>query len=356
MSVTTYKSLGRSGLKVSPLCLGTMTFGEDWGWGSSETTAKDIFVSYVDAGGNFIDTADGYVNGKSEEQVGKFIEDLKLRDKVVLATKFTFSADPGNPNAGGNGMKNMYRALQGSLKRLRTDYIDLYWMHAWDRSTPAEEVLHAMNDLIRAGKIRYFGLSDVPSWYAAKMHTLAQAHGLHAPIALQLEYSLIERSIEYEFVDMAGECGLGICPWSPLGSGMLTGKYSKDDLGKDGRLAKVKDSGNESFNKLFSERNWQIVDALLTVAKTENKSAAQIALNWVASQRGITSTIIGATKNSQLVDNLGALDFEMSADSRALLDSASALTKIHPYVFFDEQMQSLISGGVKVQRWSEQKH
>ena len=356
MPFDTYKSLGRSGLKVSPLCLGTMTFGEDWGWGSSETTAREIFEHYINAGGNFIDTADGYVNGKSEEQVGKFIQEMKNRDQVVLATKFTFSGQPGNPNAGGNGMKNMLRALSGSLKRLQTDYVDLYWMHAWDRTTPVEEVLYSMNDLIRSGKVRYFGLSDVPSWYAAKMQTLAQAHGLHGPIALQLEYSLVERTIEYEFTEMASECGLGLCPWSPLGSGMLTGKYNKEDLGKDGRLSKIKGSGNESSDKLFNERNWQIVDAVKKVAASEKKTAAQVALNWVATQPGVTSTIIGATKTSQLQDNLGALDFELSAESKKILAEVSAPAHIHPYVFFGAQMQSMINGGVKIERWSQQLH
>ncbi|HNB24286.1 MAG TPA: aldo/keto reductase, partial [Candidatus Melainabacteria bacterium] len=162
MKLNQYTTLGRSGLKVSPLCLGAMTFGEDWGWGSSEETARAIFDAYVDKGGNFIDTADGYTNGKSEELVGKFVKERKLRDQVVVATKFTFCAQQGNPNAGGNGRKNIYRALEGSLKRLGTDYIDLYWLHAWDMFTPVEEVLLTLNDLVKEGKIRYFGLSDVP--------------------------------------------------------------------------------------------------------------------------------------------------------------------------------------------------
>jgi aryl-alcohol dehydrogenase-like predicted oxidoreductase len=355
MSLSYYNTLGRSGLKVSPLCLGTMTFGEDWGWGSSEDTARQIFQAYIKAGGNFIDTADGYTNGSSETLVGKFIQAEKLRDSVVLATKYTFCGQPGNPNAGGNGVKNMHRALNGSLKRLNTDYIDLYWMHAWDRVTPAEEVLQAMNDLIRAGKILYFGLSDVPSWYAAKMHTLAQAHGLHAPVAMQLEYSLVERSIEYEFVDMVNECGMGICPWSPLGSGLLSGKYKKEDLGKDGRLATIQNSLNDSNAKLFTDRNWKIVDMLNEVSKVEGKKPAQVALNWVATQPGITSTIIGATKLPQLEDNLASLDFSLSKESLAKLNDVSVPTAIHPYVFFGEQMQSMINGGAQIRGWNMQK-
>lgn len=354
MPLNFFNTLGRSGLKVSPLCLGTMTFGEDWGWGSSEDTARQIFQAYIKAGGNFIDTADGYTNGSSETLVGKFMQADNLRDSVVLATKYTFCGQPGNPNAGGNGVKNMHRALHGSLKRLNTDYIDLYWMHAWDRVTPPEEVLQAMNDLIRAGKIRYFGLSDVPAWYASKMHTLAVAHGLHAPISMQLEYSLVERNIEYEFVEMSRECGMGICPWSPLGSGLLSGKYKKEDLGKDGRLAAIQNSLNDSNAKLFSDKNWEIVDALNKVSKTENKKPAQVALNWVASQPGITSTIIGATKLPQLEDNLASLDFTLSKESQEMLEKVSLPVAIHPYNFFGKQMQSMVNGGTEIRGWATQ--
>ncbi|HEY9716076.1 MAG TPA: aldo/keto reductase, partial [Trichormus sp.] len=240
MKISDYVTLGRSGLTVSPLCLGTMTFGEDWGWGSSEETARKIFDAYVEQGGNFLDTADGYTNGSSEQLVGKFVNDSKSRDKLIIATKFTFNAQPGNPNAGGNGRKNIYRALEGSLKRLGTDYIDLYWLHTWDTVTPAEEVLLTFNDLVKEGKIRYFGLSDVPAWYLAKMQTLAEAHSLHRISALQLEYSLVERNIEREHIPASQEFGLGICPWSPLASGLLTGKYKRDANGDSkGRLALV---------------------------------------------------------------------------------------------------------------------
>ncbi len=187
-----------------------------------------IFDAYVEAGGNFIDTADVYVKGVSEELVGRYIAEGKLRDRLVLATKFTFSAEPGNANAGGNGRKNMHRALEGSLKRLQTDYVDLYWQHAWDQVTPVEEVLQSMGDLVRAGKIRYFALSDVPAWYATQMATLAAVRGVPGPIALQMPYSLAERSIEREHVPAAKQLGLGITPWGALAAGLLTGKYSRD--------------------------------------------------------------------------------------------------------------------------------
>src|SRR6476660_8952914 len=212
MRLNEYITLGRSGLRVSPLCLGTMTFGTEWGWGSEETVSRSVFDRYVDAGGNFVDTADAYTGGKSEELVGKFIAERKLRDRIVLATKFTFNAQPGNPNAGGNGRKNIYRALEGSLRRLGTDYIDLYWLHAWDMMTPFDEVVNTLSDLVREGKIRYYGLSDVPAWYTARAATFAEYNSRERPIALQLEYSLVERTIKREHVPAARELGFAVCP------------------------------------------------------------------------------------------------------------------------------------------------
>ncbi len=356
MQLSDYITLGRSGLKVSPLCLGTMTFGEDWGWGSSGETARQIFDTYVDRGGNFIDTADGYTNGKSEELVGKFIKDKAVRDKIVLATKFTFNAEKGNPNAGGNGRKNIYRALEGSLRRLGTDYIDFYWLHTWDKVTPAEEVLLTLGDLVRAGKIRYFGLSDVPAWYLAKMQTIAELKSTHGISALQLEYSLIERTIEREHIPAAQEFSLGVCPWSPLASGLLTGKYKRGFDGEtSGRLAVVKDSGHPGFTKLFTERNWDIVDALTGVAKLVGKTPAQVALNWVVNRPGITSTIIGATKIAQLLYNFSAIEFQLPAEAEAKLEESSRLDpSAHPYLFFTPGMQAMVNGEVPVRAWSQQ--
>jgi aryl-alcohol dehydrogenase-like predicted oxidoreductase len=207
MSVQDYVTLGRSGLRVSPLTLGTMTFGTEWGWGTEENISRDVFNRYIDAGGNFIDTADLYTAGTSEKMVGKFISERGLRDRVVLATKFTFNSEPGNPNAGGNGRKNIYRALEGSLNRLQTDYIDLYWLHAWDTLTPVEEVISTLNDLVRQGKIRHYGFSDTPAWYVARAQTLAELQGKERLIALQLEYSLVERNIEREHIPVAQELG-----------------------------------------------------------------------------------------------------------------------------------------------------
>jgi len=350
-SLTDYITLGRSGLRVSPVCLGTMTFGNDWGWGSEENVARDVFYRYVERGGNFIDTADGYTQGHSEELVGKFIGEYG-RDKVVLATKFTFNAEPGNPNAGGNGRKNIYRALHGSLKRLNTDYIDLYWLHAWDIVTPAEEVVSTLDDLVRSGKIRYYGFSDTPAWYVARAQTLAEKDGKERAIALQLEYSLVQRDIEREHIPVAQELGLGICPWSPLAGGLLTGKYQRQGSSGqgEGRLEVTKDSTNPTL-KRFSEHNWRVLDAVLEVAKQIDRPPAQVALNWVATQPGVTSTIIGASKTTQLDENLRFAEFDIPGELRRKLDEASAHETGHPYLFFEPVMQEMITGGTKLTQW-----
>jgi len=351
MSLKQYVTLGRSGLRVSPYSLGTMTFGTEWGWGSEESDARAVFNGYIDAGGNFLDTADGYTMGKSEQLVGKFITERNLRDRVVLATKFTFNADPSNPNAGGNGRKNIYRALEGSLRRLQTDYIDLYWLHVWDMVTPVEEVLSTLNDLVRAGKIRHFGFSDVPAWYVARAQTLAEREGKERLIALQLEYSLTERNIEREHIPVAQELGIGVCPWSPLAGGFLSGKYKREgNTGKgQGRLDQNKHA--QLFDR-FTEHNWRVLDALLDVAKQLDKKPVQVALNWVVTQPGITSTIIGATNLSQLQDNLSALEFTIPADLRKRLDDASAIEQFHPYIFFQPAMQARIKGESPVRAWT----
>ncbi|MDE2291495.1 MAG: aldo/keto reductase [Elusimicrobia bacterium] len=345
-----YALLGRTGLRVSPLCLGAMTFGTEWGWGSPAETARRILDMYLDAGGNFVDTADLYTNGKSEELLGEFLRGR--RDQVVLATKFTFNARPGDPNAGGNGRKNILQAVEGSLRRLKTDYIDLYWLHAWDMVTPVEEVVAAVDLLARQGKVRGFGLSNTPAWYAARAHTLAELRGMEKVCALQFEYSLVERRIEHEFVPMALELGMGILPWSPLASGFLTGRYRRGADGKgegEGRLARMKDAKNPAFQK-FSERNWRILDALLEVSKEAGRPPAQVALNWASLRPGVCSTIIGASKPEQLEQNLAALDFELPAALAARLEEASRPERVYPYFFFDETLQGMIAGGVPVRR------
>lgn len=349
MPLNSYVTLGRSGLRVSPLCLGTMTFGTEWGWGADETTSAAIFDSYIASGGNFIDTADGYTNGKSEEICGRLIRDRGLRDRVVLATKFTFNQQPENPNAGGNGRKNAFRALEGSLRRLQTDYVDLYWMHAWDGITPVEEVVATFDAMVRSGKVRYFGFSDVPAWYAARACTIADFAHSTPPVALQLEYSLVERTIEREHVPLACELGLGICPWSPLASGFLAGKYKRGERG-GGRLDTMNTSGNPGFEKL-TEHNFRILDVLLDVAAQIGRSAAEVALNWVANRPGVASVIIGATKLSQLESNLRALDFTMPEELSARLEEAGRPEPAHPYMFFDQPFTTMINGAAPVRGW-----
>jgi len=353
MRLDEYTTLGRSGLRVSPLCLGTMTFGTEWGWGAEKSVSRSIFNCYIEAAGNFIDTADAYTGGKSEELVGEFMAEGGFRDRLVIATKFTFNTQPGNPNAGGNGRKNIYRALEGSLRRLRTDYIDLYWLHAWDTITPIEEVISTLSDLVREGKIRHFGFSDTPAWYVARAQTLAEKGGKERLIALQLEYSLVERNIEREHIPAAQELGLGICPWSPLASGFLSGKYQRkgNDGQGDGRLEKTKDSGNPTLAR-FNAQNWKVLDAVLDVAKQMGRPAAQIALNWVATQPGVTSTILGASKLKQLEDNLRAIEFSIPTELRSQLDEASAPPSVHPYMFFEPFIQGMINGGASVRGWS----
>jgi aryl-alcohol dehydrogenase-like predicted oxidoreductase len=348
-TLNSYYTLGHSGLRVSRLALGTMTFGTEWGWGTDKDTARALVNAYADAGGNFFDTADLYTNGTSETWLGEFIAEAGLRDKAVISTKFTFNAQPGNPNAGGNGRKNILRAVETSLKRLGTDYIDLYLLHAWDRVTPAEEVMRTLDDLVRSGKVRYVGLSDVPAWYASRAQTIAELRGYEPLAALQLEYSLAERNIENEFVSLGTEHGMGIMAWSPLAHGLLSGKYrpSGDSGAGAGRLEVLKGSSNPTLTK-FSARNFAIVAELEAVAKLLDRSMAEVALNWVANRPGVASVIVGATKLGQLEQNIAALSFDIPDELQARLDAASAPEGTFPYTFFGSEIQGMVHGGANV--------
>ena len=346
-----YVLLGRSGLRVSRLSLGTMTFGTKWGWGSVEETARQIFDRYFDLGGNFIDTAEGYTGGTSEQMIGKFLKARGDRQRAVIATKFTFAFAEGDANGGGNGRKNILRAVEGSLRRLQTDFIDLYWLHAWDCVTPMEEVLATLHQLVASGKVRYIGFSNVPGWYLGRAQTIAEFRGWERVCAIQMEYSLAERNIEFEYVPAALELGVGIVPWSPLASGLLTGKYRRGDktsLGEgEGRLQSqsVKESPNPNFTKLLTEQNWKIVEEVAAVAKQLGRSPAQVALNWVANRPGVASTIIGATKIKQLDDNMAALDFTIPPELAKRLAEVSAPEVRYPYHFFGPVLQGMIHGG-----------
>ncbi len=348
MNLCSFRTLGRSGLVVSPFALGTMTFGAGR-WGTDVEGAHAILDAYVEAGGNFVDTADIYGGGTSEEMLGAYVTDRGLRDRLVLATKFTWNLDPGNPNAGGNGRKNIYRALDASLKRLGTDYIDLYWSHFWDMTTPAEEMLQTLGDLVRAGKIRYYALSDVPAWYAAKLAVLAAERGVPGPIAIQSEYSLVERTAEREHLPLAKECGLGIVSWSPLAGGFLAGKYGREDKrdAGDGRL-----NGSNPFGATkFTDRNWAILDALRQVADEAGHPPAQVALAWTMAQSGVTSLLLGASRPEQLETNIAALEITLSSDQLTALDNASKLDGAFPYSGFVPSVKRSIFGGQDVQSW-----
>ena len=321
-----YRLLGRSGLRVSPLCLGTMTFGTDWGWGSDEEQSKKIFDAYADKGGNFIDTADLYTGHTSEKFVGKFLGDR--RDEFVLATKYTFnpammggSGSKKNPNGGGNHRKHMHVAVEASLKRPNTDYIDLYWVHAWDGRTPIEETMRAFDDLVKQGKILYAGVSDHPAWKVAEANTLATLRGWTPWVALQIEYSLVERTPERDLMPMALDFGMAVTPWSPLAQGALTGKYlDKDD--KDSRLSGKEDS------KYRTDAADKAARACVEVAEgKDGVSPSQVAIAWLLHQPGVTSPIIGARSLEHLNDNLDAVSVDLSGDDLKKLDEA---TKIEP--------------------------
>ncbi|MBO4270731.1 aldo/keto reductase [Microbispora triticiradicis] len=349
MSLDHYYLLGRSGLRVSRLALGTMNFGTGGfhaAYGRTEDEARPIFRRYLEAGGNFVDTADFYTAGESETILGTLIAEAGVRDRVVLTTKFTNSVDPGDPNAGGNGRKHMIRAVEASLRRLRTDYIDLFLLHTWDRVTPVEEVLRTFDDLTRAGKIRYAGLSDVPGWYAARAQTLAEAHSLAPMVGLQLPYSLVDRTIELEHVAVGQSLGLGITAWSPLGGGFLTGKYRPADRGLagEGRLG-----GDGTPGRSWTDREWRILATLEEVAGKLGVTMAQVALNWVATQPGIAAAIVGASSAAQLDANVAALAFELPAELRARLDEASSVPPPSVYQMFTPGYQGwLVSPGVRV--------
>jgi aryl-alcohol dehydrogenase-like predicted oxidoreductase len=339
-----YRLLGRTGLRVSPLALGAMTFGRSLrgtaDWGAGEDAARAIYTRYLDTGGNFVDTANVYAGGASEELLGKFFAETGTRDRVVLATKFTNTLDPTDPNAGGNGRKNILASLDGSLRRLGTDYVDLYWLHLWDLVTPVEEVMATLDTLVRSGKVRAIGLSDVPAWYATKAQLLAQHRGWEPVAALQLEYSLVERNIEREHVPAAADLGLGIVPWSPLAGGFLTGKYTRagDTAAGAGRMSAM--AGMAFATKGHEDAHWAVHDELVTVAAELGRTPAQIALNWVATRPGVDATLIGARTPEQLDDNLAALAFDLPAELRTRLDEVSAPPAVHPYNLFDPAVRA----------------
>jgi aryl-alcohol dehydrogenase-like predicted oxidoreductase len=318
MPLDNYVTLGKSGLRVSPLCLGGMTFGEDWGWGSSVSDSATIIDCFLDRGGNFIDTANAYTKGHSEKILGDHIgRHPNKRDRVVLATKFLSNLYRGDPNGGGSHRKAILAACEQSLRRLQTSYIDLYWMHAWDATTPIEETLRALDDLVREGKVRYIGFSDTPAWKCAEAQTIARFRGWVPLIALQIEYSLLQRTVEGELIPMALELGLGVTPWGPLKSGVLTGKYTREGHGHH-------DAGRGEWALgSLNDKTYDLLEEMSRIAKSLNTTVARVALAWVRERPGVTSTIIGARTMAQLEDNLAALDVRVEPAHREKLNGLS---------------------------------
>ena len=358
--------LGKSGLRVSELCLGAMTFGEEWGWGASKEECHKIFNAYVDAGGNFIDTANKYTEGTSEKYIGEFI--AADRDRFVLATKYTSNTRRGDPNAGGNHRKNMIQSLEASLKRLNTDYIDLYWVHAWDSLTPIEEMMRALDDMVRAGKILYIGISDAPAWIVSQANTLANLKGWTEFTGLQIEYSLIERTPERELLPMADALNIGVTAWSPLGGGVLTGKYNKSNKEEEKQQRNTSSSSptvvaqegnsrlevqNEFANRVLNDRNMLIAQKVSKIAKEVGCSAAQVALNWVRQQNIMSPAgknkiipIIGARKETQIKDNLACLESELTTEQMQRLNEVSKIELGFPHDFLNSEMiKDIIYGG-----------
>ncbi len=328
-----YKLLGKSGLRVSELCLGTMIFGEGWGWGASQSESHQIFDGFVEAGGNFLDTANNYTDGTSERYVGECI--ASDREHFVVATKYTLSMRRDDPNASGNQRKNMVQALEASLKRLNTDYIDLYWVHARDFLTPVEEVM-------RAGKVLYVGISDTPAWVVAQANTLAAWRGWTPFVGLQIEYSLLQRDSERDLLPMAQAFDLAVLAWSPLAGGLLTGKYQAQQASASGESRRM--GGQEG--SLVSERHTRVVKEVQAVADDIGCTPAQVALNWLRNQAGVVIPVIGSRRAAQLQENLDCLKFPLTRDQMQRLDAASRIAPGFPHDFLaSDGVRELVYGG-----------
>jgi len=329
-----YKLLGKSGLRVSELALGAMTFGEEWKWGVNKEESKKVFDAFANAGGNFIDTANRYTEGTSEKFVGEFIS--SDREHFVVGTKYTLFTRKDDPNFSGNHRKNMMQALDASLKRLKTDYTDLYWVHAWDFTTPEEEVLRALDDMIKAGKILYIGVSDTPAWIVSRMNAIAELRVWTQFVALQLKYSLLERTVERELLPMARKLDLAVTPWAVLGGGILSGKYN---VNKD-------ESGRAQMHNSINEKNLSIASEVINVAKEIDCTPSQVALNWVRQQPGVIIPIVGAKTEDQLNENVDSLKYSLNEEQ---LNRLNELTKIDlgfPHTFLNgDYIRTLIYGG-----------
>ena len=339
-----YRLLGDSGLRVSEASLGTMTFGEDWGWGTAKDESRKVYDAFRDAGGNFIDTANIYTNGSSETFLGEFMKGH--RESVVLATKYSNALPGKDPNAAGNHRKSMVQAVEASLKRLQTGYIDLYWVHIWDGLTPVEEVMRALDDLVRQGKVLYVGISDAPAWWVAQANTLAHLRGWSPFVGLQVEYSLMERTPERELMPMAQALNIGFTAWSPLAGGVLTGKYHGHGSSEQARLSSemMKDFRPEQ------QRADRVVTAVKQVSDQVGRSMAQVALTWLHHRVVPVIPILGARKLTQLQDNLASFDVTLSPDQVKILDDASHIDLGFPQELYAKEFpRALRYGGMRDQ-------
>ncbi|GAA2598424.1 aldo/keto reductase [Winogradskya consettensis] len=324
MALDEYVTLGRSGLRVSPFALGAMNFGTSGGWGADVAESERILQRYLDLGGNFLDTANFYTNGQSEQILGDFFADRPgLRDRIVLGSKFFTNLYPGDPNAGGASRKAIVTQLHDTLRRLRTDYLDVYWLHNFDAYTPVEETMRTLDELVSAGKVRYLGFSNTPAWYTAKAQTTALLRAWSPLIALQVEYSLLARTVEGEITPLALDAGMGLTPWSPLASGFLSGKYA--------RGAAPQDSQRGAIIGGPSEEQFTVIDALLSVASSVSSTPAAVALAWLLSKPGVAAPILGPRKIEHLDANLAALDVRLDPSHLAVLDEASAPKLNYPH-------------------------
>lgn len=319
-----------------------MTFGKDWGWGSDIETSTEVLDTYIERGGNFIDTANIYTKGHSEKIIGDHVGQFpKKRDRLVMATKFMGNLYPGDPNGGGSHRKGIISACEQSLRRLQTDYIDLYWVHFWDPFTPIDETMRALDDLVQNGKVRYLGVSDMPAWKVAQAQMMAHFRSWSPLVALQIEYSLLQRTVEGELIPAAQELGLGVMPWSPLKAGALTGKYTRENIGT------IQMNRGDGIRDVLDERAFGMLDIMKTIANENNSTVAQIALAWLRDRPGVSSTIIGARTLEQLGQNLGSLQVQLSDPQVALLNEASEPTLNFPHEFL-KYAANVSAGGVTI--------
>ena len=336
-----YRLLGRSGLRVSELCLGTMSFGDQWGFGADEATSHRVLDAYAEAGGNFLDTANKYHGGQTEDIVGRWLEGK--RDRMVVATKYTLSMDHTDPNAAGNHRKNLVQSVNESLRRLRTDYIDLLWVHAWDHHTPYAETMRALDDLVRAGKVHYVGVSDTPAWVVSASNVLAELQGWSSYVALQIEYSLLERTPERDLLPMAENFGLSVLAWAPLGAGVLTGKYTRDPAKNDS----LRSTANEQRGRT-SERALNIARTVDKVADEVGATSAQVATAWVRARGYLYIPIVGARKVEQIQDTIASVQVELSETQLRALDEVSGVELGFPHEFLsNDAVMDIVQGEVR---------